>query len=184
MKTRTKTIAKAATINSHAEFIDRVNEAAIIKQKKLALKGEIEKYALSIKATIKELDAEDKKITSECEKYASAHRDELLSTSKSGKTSLAKWGYRAIQKSVKTIPGTTEQEAISTILELDELALYIKYSYSIQKDAILNAITWGNITAEQLKRNGLRIAGGHGENFYLDLIDKVKEELDEEETES
>lgn len=184
MKTRTKTKARAASINSHAEFIDRVNSAAIIKQKKLALKGEIEKYALSVKASIKELDAEDKRLTSECEKYASAHRDELLSTSKSGKTSLAKWGYRAIQKSVKTLPGTTEQEAISTILELDELALYIKYSYSLQKDAILNAVNCKDITAEQLQRNGLRIAGGNGENFYLDLLDKTKEELDEEETES
>lgn len=180
--TRTKVKAKPILIEDEAEFLAICNEVALIKREKLALKGEIENYKLDVEQKIKDLEVKDKELSTRAEKFASAHREKLLPSGKSRKTALAWFGYRAIQSSVKTMAGINEGQAIALIFKLKELSDYIKSTPKLKKVEILSDYKRGKLTDEQLKQNGLRIKGGQGEEFFLDLLPTNEDNEDIEES--
>lgn len=182
MNTRTKVKTTQIDINDDVEFTNTINKIAEIKQKKLAIKAEVEAFKLRITAEVKELDADDKKYSKQAALYATAHRAQLITTGKHSSTSLAKYGFRAISASITTLSGYNEQSVISK-LETEQLNQYVRLNKTLNKTAISDDLRDHKINRSQLTTWGLTIKGGIGENFFIELLDNISipENLEEDE---
>lgn len=111
-----------------------------------------------------------------CEKYAEAHRDELLpGKAKSAETPLARYGFRTGMPQLKLKSKVTWEKVVE-VLQDEKRILWLRTKVEAAKDAILAACQARPETAEIADRIGIRVV--QDETFYIepkvDGADQVK----------
>lgn len=162
---------KIQTINSLAEFEQKIDVCAQLETDQRLLSAELDKKILELKENyggeIESIKKQVKALCSECGLYAAAH-PELFSKNKSAETALAKYGFRTGNPTVKTIGKLKESDAIESLLNVGG-ERYIVTKHTLDKSAIREGLERGVVFLKAL----FKVVQDEG--FFIEAkIDKAK----------
>lgn len=162
----TKSRLKAPSLSSRIAFEQAVDDLArtTVALRKLEARRDekIQAVRAECEPSVQEANARVQSLTLLVEKYAEEHRDELLpGKAKSSETSLAVFGFRLGQPTLKTLNRAWTWERVLEELGARKLTRFIRQKQEPDKEAMK-----AHLNAEELAAVGCKIA--QEESFFVE----------------
>jgi phage host-nuclease inhibitor protein Gam len=117
---------------------------------------------------IEALQKQQNALLAQAEKFAEAHREELLpGKTKSTDTPLATYGFRTGMPQLKTLSKWNFTQVLDALVAAGlKMTAYVRTKKEIDKEAILAAAARGSLTTADLSAFGLKVV--QEESFYIE----------------
>ncbi|MDP2227158.1 MAG: host-nuclease inhibitor Gam family protein [Moraxellaceae bacterium] len=167
------TIAKkprAKELSNQIDFELAVDRASYVETELRLLSAErdaaVQRAQQTHAGALAALADELKAKLAQCERYATAHRAELMPKErKSAETPLSIYGFRTGMPTLKLVPRMTWEKVLEN-LERAKFASWVRTKKEVAKDAMLSALQCNPAVEKTLAGVGVRFA--QKEHFYVE----------------